>query len=78
MSISKYIEIYNYWQSKSIEDGFTLKQFKKHCNIYIDLNSSPDHDDYAIASKLAYRSLHETRDEEIKSVGMELGNCLWL
>ena len=78
MSNNKYIEIYNQWKNKAITDGFTFKQFWNHCNIYIRLDGLSNPEDCAMAAKLAYRSLHELRIEECKTVELELTNCSWL
>lgn len=78
MSNNKYIQLYNEWKNKAINDGFTYKQFWYHCNIYISLDGLSNPEDCAMAAKLAYRSLHELQTEESKTIELELINCSWL
>jgi hypothetical protein len=76
MSDSKYLNIYNDWKNRSIAEGFTFNQFWEHYNLYIDpMNSQPE--ECAIAAKLAYRSLVETRNAETQ-LNRQLETAQWI
>jgi len=77
MSDSKYIDIYNDWQRKSIKEGFTQNQFRNAVNMFISVDERCEMTK-AIAAKMAYRSLKTTRINELELVQKEMENIQWL
>lgn len=76
MSDSKYLKIYNEWKNKAVAEGFTFNQFWEHYNLYVDpMNAQPE--ECAIASKLAFDSLIETRAAEAQ-LNKQLETAQWI
>lgn len=76
MSDSKYLNIYTEWKNRAIKEGFEFNQFWEHYNLYIDpMNAQPE--ECAIAAKLAYRSLIETRRAEAQ-LNKQLETAQWI
>jgi len=65
MEKENYTSIYDFWRNKSLNKGFTLKQFLFHVNRFLTEDGKKCHETIAIASKLAYKALVEERSAEL-------------
>jgi len=76
MSDSKYIDIYNEWRRKAIDDRFTLNEFRCAFNRLVEPGDNCAMTK-AIGAKMAYRSLVRNREAELRLVQREMENMRW-
>ena len=73
MTKENYLDLYDFWKNKSLNNGFTLKQFLFHVNRFLTEDGKRCHETIAIASKLAYKALVEERKIELS-----LQSAIWI